>query len=299
MQTLVTIAIDSLAADPAQPRKRFNPDALLELAESIRANGLIQPPTVRPSGDTFIIVAGERRWRACKMLGWTSITVLVEDVALDRVRTIQVVENMVRADMTPMEEANALFAMVEKAGIAETAKTIGKSTRFVERRLRLLKLIDPRFAVLIDGGGLPPSNAELIADLPADAQTAVLSAILKHEGPMNEDEVRSLVRAAEAEIAQRAQLGFGFTVQTANPKAQRARKRLDQVLEGLGSQIRKLLDPDTLEVLPSAGITDRDVEVVRGLLRDLGKLERAMTDGNYRRTIAAEMKPARRRRKTA
>ena len=95
-----------------QPRRHFEPEALAELAESIRAQGVVQPIIVTPSGDRFTIVAGERRWRAAQQAGLTEVPVVVREVGSDReLLELALVENLQRADLDPVEEALAYRAL--------------------------------------------------------------------------------------------------------------------------------------------------------------------------------------------
>lgn len=131
--------------DPAQPRKHFDEQKLAELAESIRRHGQLQPIRIRRAdqGPTYIIVAGERRWRACTLLGLETIdaVLLAERDGGDLVREAQLVENLQRADLSPMETAIAYRAEIERLGCsqAELARRLGVSTATVSRTLALLE----------------------------------------------------------------------------------------------------------------------------------------------------------------
>lgn len=135
------ILIDSIDADPDQPRRHFDADQLGELAESIAANGLIVPILLRPVGERFVIVHGERRFRACQSLGWSSIPAEVRDLDIESARWMALVENIQRADLTPIEEAQA-YAAALATGLTQLqlGKRIGKTQSYIAQKLRLLKM---------------------------------------------------------------------------------------------------------------------------------------------------------------
>lgn len=137
------IAIDDIAPNPRQPRQQFAEDSLQELAESIRRHGVVQPVIVaRASGTTpYQLVAGERRWRAAKLAGLTSIPAIVRDLSPREAVEIALVENLQRADLSPLETAMAYRALIEEFGLtqAEVAERVGKSRSAVANTLRLLE----------------------------------------------------------------------------------------------------------------------------------------------------------------
>ncbi len=184
--TLTTIPVAAIDASPDQNREVFDPTELAELAESIRELGLLQPITVRPSDDRYVLVAGERRFRACGLLGWSEIPAIVlesdDDMAL---RTLA--ENMVRVDPGPLEEARGLAAVGLEP--AELARRLGKSPRWVRDRLALLALADD-VAHFVQSGGLPIGRAVLLSVLDVNRQRLALQA---HEHGIGIDAFRALV----------------------------------------------------------------------------------------------------------
>ena len=138
-----TLPIDSLKPNRFQPRTQFADAALDELAESIRAQGIVQPLVVTPEGDGWSIIAGERRWRAARKAGLTSVPVVVREVADDReLLELALVENLQRSDLNPVEEAEAYAALQEKFGLSQeaVAARVGKARTTVTNALRLLRL---------------------------------------------------------------------------------------------------------------------------------------------------------------
>lgn len=138
------IPLNLIDADPNQPRKHFDAMAIDELAQSIEANGLAVPILVRPAGERFVIVHGERRYRAATLLGWETIPANVRDIDPDAASWLALVENVQRADLSPVEEAIAYQERIAQ-GMTQTelAKRIGKTQSYIAQKLRLLKLPDP------------------------------------------------------------------------------------------------------------------------------------------------------------
>lgn len=151
-QVIHFLPLTSLVASSTNPRKHFDPARLAELAESIKASGVHQPVLVRPlpaarvpetgRGVTHEIVAGERRYRASQMAGEHTIPAWVRDLTDEQVLEIQLVENLLRDDLTPLEEANGYDRLLRQSGMDRTALAarIGKSVSYVHGRLKLLDL---------------------------------------------------------------------------------------------------------------------------------------------------------------
>jgi ParB family chromosome partitioning protein len=160
-----TIAIARIDPNPDQPRKKFEEASLRELADSIRERGLLQPITVRPNGQRFEIVAGERRWRAHRLLAKQEITANV--VAMDDGERdlAAIIENLQREDIAPIEEANAFRRLIDKGMTAEDiAKATGAALFRVRWRLQLLNL-SPAILALFEGAQLDRQQAMEIARL--------------------------------------------------------------------------------------------------------------------------------------
>lgn len=138
------INLDLIDADPEQPRKHFDSAQLAELAASMAENGLAVPILLRPVGDRFLIVHGERRWRAAQSLGWTSIPADVRELTPEAAGWLMLIENIQRADLTPIEEAEAYRQRLE-SGITQgrLGERIGKSQSYIAQKLRLLTLGAP------------------------------------------------------------------------------------------------------------------------------------------------------------
>jgi ParB family transcriptional regulator, chromosome partitioning protein len=165
------IRLDLISADPGQPRKLFDAGALQELADSIKANGLIQPITVRPHKKRFIVITGERRWRAHKLAGLRTIECHVRNgVAGAQLRLKQIAENMLRVDMEPMEEARVFAELRDVFGFdaARIAKDLGLAEFRVAWRLSLLNL-SPPIAKMVEAGQIDKQLALEAARLTSHA----------------------------------------------------------------------------------------------------------------------------------
>lgn len=134
--------IDLLVPNPRQPRAQIDEQPLEELAQSIRSNGVIQPILVRPAGDHFEIVAGERRWRAAQRAGLLKVPVVVRDVADEKLLQVALIENIQREDLNAIEEATAYRRLSDELGLSqeEIAAAVGKDRATIANYVRLLRL---------------------------------------------------------------------------------------------------------------------------------------------------------------
>jgi ParB family chromosome partitioning protein len=139
-----TVAVDAIDPNPLQPRRVFQSERLAELAQSIRANGIVQPLVVRRVGDRFQLVAGERRWRAAKLAEIQEVPVVVREIPDDRLLEISLVENIQREDLNPMETAHAFHRLTEETHLnpEQIGQRTGKDRTTVVNFLRLLQLSD-------------------------------------------------------------------------------------------------------------------------------------------------------------
>lgn len=147
------LPIGRIIPDPKQPRKTFNEDALKQLSESIEEHGVLQPITVRKSGKDYIIVMGERRYRASKLGKKKTIPAIVREYDNNDVLEIQIIENLQRQDVQPTEEAEAIAFLSEKYAPTEISKRLGRTENFVRQRLKLAGLIEG-FKVFVRNGDM-------------------------------------------------------------------------------------------------------------------------------------------------
>lgn len=138
----VLLPIDRIDPNPLQPRTIFQPDRLRELAQSIEANGIIQPLIVRQKGDRYELIAGERRWRAARLAGYTEVPVVVQTTSNDHLLEISLIENIQREDLNPIEVAQAFDRLHREHQLSheDIARRTGKDRTSVTNTLRLLKL---------------------------------------------------------------------------------------------------------------------------------------------------------------
>ena len=182
-----TLPLREIEPDPDQPRKTFEQEALGELAASIAEHGLLQPIAVRPRGlNGYTIVAGERRWRACRMAGLTEVPVVVKDVTEEQAMELALVENLQREDLDPVEEAAGIRELMVRCDLTQeqAAQKLGKSRSALANSLRLLNLPETVLELLTSGFinlghakvilGLPtPELQEQAAQMVADNQLNV------------------------------------------------------------------------------------------------------------------------------
>ena len=139
------IALVDIDPNPNQPRKSFDPEKLAELSESIKNHGLLQPLVVTPRNNRYLLVAGERRWRAARMAGLTKIPAVVMNLDEREIAEISLVENLQRDDLNPLEEAEGIAQLMEQFAFTQedTAQRLGRSRPSVANALRLLQLTKP------------------------------------------------------------------------------------------------------------------------------------------------------------
>lgn len=139
---LMQLPLETIVANPRQPRSVFNPEKLSELAESIKVNGIIQPLLVRKQGDLYEIVAGERRWRAARLAGLATVPVVVQDIADDNLLTLALIENIQRDDLNSIETAIAFDRLSRELNLTheEIGRRTGKDRTTITNFLRLLRL---------------------------------------------------------------------------------------------------------------------------------------------------------------
>jgi len=139
---VLNLSMGKIVADPLQPRKTYNEILLKGLSESIKKHGVLQPITVRKSGNDYIIVMGERRYRASKLAGMKTIPCIVREYESNDVLEVQIIENLQRQGVEPTEEADAIAYLSEKYSASEIAKRLGRGDNFIRQRLKLARLIE-------------------------------------------------------------------------------------------------------------------------------------------------------------
>ena len=223
------LPLDQLVAGMYQPRTRMDEGALYELAESIKAQGVMQPILVRqltagPNAGKYEIIAGERRFRASKLAGLDSVPVLVRDVPDEAAAAMALIENMQREDLNPLEEAQGLQRLVKEFGLTheQAAQAVGRSRSAASNLLRLLQLADPVQTMLM-AGDLDMGHARALLTLEKAAQITAANQIAARKLSVREAE--SLVKKLSAE----------FNLVPQKPKTEKSRdiRRVEEELADL------------------------------------------------------------------
>jgi len=151
--SVLEVKINDVEPNAGQPRKVFDQERLQALAESIKEHGVVQPIIVRQDGNRYVIVAGERRWRAAKLAGLKTIPVVIKELSSRQVMEIALIENLQREDLNPIEEAEAYQKLMEEYNMTqeEVAKLVGKSRAAIANSVRLLSLAKEIQEMLVDG----------------------------------------------------------------------------------------------------------------------------------------------------
>ena len=224
-----SLRLVDLVAGMYQPRTRMDEGALYELAESIKAQGIMQPILVRqlkdgPNQGLYEIIAGERRFRAAGLAGLDSIPVLVRDVPNEAAAAMSLIENIQREDLNPLEEAQGLQRLVKEFGLTHetAAQAVGRSRSAASNLLRLLNLAEPVQTMLM-AGDLDMGHARALLALDRAGQITAANQITARK--MSVREAESLVKKLSAE----------FNLTSAKPKKEKSRdlKRLEEELSDL------------------------------------------------------------------
>ena len=227
-----TLPLREIEPDPGQPRKTFDDETLAELSASIAEHGLLQPIAVRPrASGGYLIVAGERRWRASRMAGLTEVPVIVKDVTDEQAMELALVENLQREDLDPVEEAAGIRELMTRCDLTQeqAARKLGKSRSALANSLRLLSLPETVLELLKSGFitighakvvlGLPtPELQEEAAQMIADNQLNVRQAealCKKLAKPAKEPVAAPLPSAVPVEVEESLKQALGSEVRVA------------------------------------------------------------------------------------
>jgi ParB family chromosome partitioning protein len=196
----VELPIDRISPNPYQPRKVMDPDKLQDLADSIRLHGLVQPLIVTRDRDEdrYLLIAGERRWRAAAMAGFTAVPVVVREAAPQDMLELAIIENVVRADLGPLEEATSFRQLIDEFGLSqsEVATRVGRSRAAVANTLRLLNAPDQVQAALASEA-ITEGHARAILGLDAAADQLTLLQMVIDQG-LNVRQTEAHVRRWDA-----------------------------------------------------------------------------------------------------
>ncbi|MHB1429628.1 MAG: ParB/RepB/Spo0J family partition protein [Rhodocyclaceae bacterium] len=191
-QRQATLAIGDLQPGKYQPRTRMDPGSLEDLAASIKAQGLIQPISVRPiAGGRYEIIAGERRWRASQIAGLTEVPVLIREIPDDAALAMSLIENIQREDLNPLEEAAGLQRLIDEFGMThqQAADAVGRSRSAASNLLRLLQLAKPAQDLLM-AGDIEMGHARAILAAPKSEQGRLAAEVADKGWSVRETEKR-------------------------------------------------------------------------------------------------------------
>lgn len=230
------VPLNKIKSNIEQPRKNFDNDKILELAESIRHHGIIQPLVLRQKGEDYVIVAGERRWRAAKIVGLEKVPAIIMELTDKQVLEISIIENIQRQDLNPIEEALAYKRLLSEFELTqeELSKRIGKSRTAITNTMRLINLDNRVQQYLIEGviseghgrtllgvndGNLQYELAQKIIDekLSVREVEKLIKHILNKEDEHKETKIKEL-NPYYKDIKERLQNHFGTKVNLSNKK---------------------------------------------------------------------------------
>jgi len=286
-RTIQSIALAKIRPNPDQPRKRFDPATLAELAESIRENGLLQPITVTPRGDSYLIVAGERRYHACELLDLETISAIVEVLDDHEVLRLALIENVQREDMNLVETAHGYKALIDDGySEEEVARLVGKSAGMVHYYLRLTNLAENIQQAVIAGAASPQIAWDLARLDDHNDQRTVFAKIVHSE--LRPSAVSSFVTAWIAAQDQTTMFGEPEAPGKREARQRRARSLSDKV-QACASAWAKLADaieedPDAGAMLPAG-----DVATLQQLAREHKRLHHRLSTEQRNETLVAEL----------
>lgn len=230
-QKIWSIGIERIVPNTRQPRKVFNPDDLKDLSASIKEKGILQPIVARRTTDgKFEIIAGERRWRAAQTAGLREVPVILKKIHDQDSFEFAIIENIQRADLNPMEEAEAYERLMKDFNLTQqqVADKVGKERATVANALRLLAL-PSELKAMVSGGSLSSGHAKVLLSLESPAEQVRLAKIVSAE--------KLSVRATERLVAKTKSAPFGATTNNSRLNVDVSKRLID----GLSTELQKLM----------------------------------------------------------
>ncbi|WP_028057341.1 ParB/RepB/Spo0J family partition protein [Candidatus Solirubrobacter pratensis] len=261
------VPVELITPNPRQPRRAFDEDSLVALADSLRARGVLQPVLVRPvPGGSYELIAGERRWRAAQLAGLETIPAVVQPHEDAETLELALIENMAREDLNPVEEARACALLVDELGLTreDVGRRVGRSRVAVSNLMRLLDLPDEVLDLLTEGR-LSEGHGRALLTAPDHADRRRLARTAVQEGwTVRETEARARAAAAPPEAPHSPK-------RTVHPDQQAAAERLqDALARALGADVRIAPRREGFTVTLAVGSLDE----AEALAERLGALER-------------------------
>ena len=238
-QQIVDLEIDSLQPNPLQPRGIITPESLVDLVDSVREHGILEPLVVAKTPAGYQIIAGERRWRASKLAGLKTVPVIIKETTPQGMLEMAIVENVQRTDLNPLDRAKAFDRLISEFGLgnSEIAQRISKSPAYVSNSMRLLTLPD----ALKDGlltGLISEGHARALAAI--DDTRLIVEAykiILRESGSVRRAE--ELARKMRAQIGKKTKGTFTKAPHEVSEEIDRLRQEIEDALGGKpASQVR-------------------------------------------------------------
>ncbi len=224
------VGLDRIVPNPYQPRRQFDEGSLAELAESIKVHGVVQPLILRESGEEQLeLIAGERRWRAARMAGLTSVPAVVRQLDDGQMLQVALIENLQREDLNPIEEAHGFKSLMDEFKLTQDdlARAVGKSRSQVANTLRLLHL-EPEVVALVERGQLTMGHAKVLLGV----EGPELRLALAKQAARGAVTVRQL-----EQLASKGQAATG-TGRVGTPKVDAATRDLEtQITRRLGTRV--------------------------------------------------------------
>jgi len=271
-EKIVQLTIDQLQANPLQPRGMITPDSLMDLVDSIREHGILEPLIIAHTPAGYQIIAGERRWRAAKLAGLNTVPTIVKETSPQGMLEMALVENVQRTDLNSVDRAKAFERLIEEFDLtnAEISQRIGKSPAYVSNTLRLLRLPDALKDGLISGL-ISEGHARALASI-EEKQTMIdaYKQILKESGS---------VRRAE-DLARRMKAKLGQKISTAGTKAPHlVSKEIDKLKQKIADKLGKQnsvklirTQRETRLSLTLKGSPEKTEDLLQRLVKAIGKL---------------------------
>jgi ParB family transcriptional regulator, chromosome partitioning protein len=253
-ESLEQIPLELIRPNPRQPRSSFDDQTLNELAESLKANGLLQPILLRPlAGNGYELIAGERRWRAARLAGLERVPAIVRSTEESRRLELALIENMAREDLNPVEAARACAALVEELGLTkeDVGRRVGRSRVAVSNWIRLLDLPDEVLAML-EAGELTEGHGRALLQAPRKSQRALARDARDRRLSVRETEARARAELSKSTGLPAAARGATNIATAERADAERARLDAEDALSsvlGMDATVRLKRRACSVEIL--------------------------------------------------